>query len=264
MAGLGRAAPWAPLVFLCGALSLTLDGQVAGFPLLLASVPVAWVTGLWARPGSPDAYVRRVARILRESYDRIREATDKELKRAAVVTSEVAASEPSAKYLEARQDLLERLLEGDADTAERSGTLEQRTDAAIARRDALMTLKSSLRAGSHPDGYYEWLQNRIERRLDTARNVVEVADAVLAETREELTRVKVPSRWGGRHTALLSAFDGYRAAILAYYRAVESGDRSDGRRAVGDLGEWTRCLERARDANRQRLLSGGDSDAATG
>jgi hypothetical protein len=232
-------------------LVLVADGYTPlGAVLLVASVPVSWLTGMWMMPGSVDAYFVKISNVMNESAVNWRSENVWLRQRLGDITTKINHLEPPQKRL----DLHLRIL---ADVGSIGEILDDQSGKFVDRATRLVQPSQSLRRAyteldeSESDPGEQYLKEvvsllaRYRRCIDEsrARNVKWLRR--LVRRTEKLRR---PGSLADSHNDYLRILDSYISCMVAYYAAAQDSDTEAVRRAAATAEmAHTRFEDRSRD-----------------
>jgi hypothetical protein len=197
----------------------------AAVAVLFLAIGGLWLSGWWVRPGSADAYVRRVGRVLRDwsassrlTYGRF------EVARAAF-PSRLRHLSPPTRLIAEHQQLVELVDD------EHRLRLQPRhstwiRDVTTARRSTLQSV-DRLRAHARTDEevrYVDALARLFAERREQFAAAAADSERLAVVTAEKLERIDPPEQAQAEHQTLCQQLRGYVKAVRAWHEATQSAD----------------------------------------
>jgi len=230
----GGATRFLALGVVAVGLVLVADGYTPlGIILLVASVPVSWLTGMWMIPGSVDAYFVKMSHIMNDSAVNWRSDSFWLRQRLGDIATQITGLKPPQE----RIDLHGRIL---ADVGRIEEILDDKSVKFVDRATSMLQPSQSLRraytqleSDSDPGDHYakemESLLARYKRCVDEnrARNTKSLRH--LVKRAEQLRR---PDSLMDSHNDYLRFLDAYMSGMIAYYEATRDGDTKTVRAAA--------------------------------
>jgi hypothetical protein len=207
-------------VYLALALTCVVEESAAlGVVGLVLGVPVTWACGLWVVPRSEDAYVLDVSNVLQGWGTEVERAQGRHAAESAELATAVLDSLPESLQPELRQRLSDALHRKTVNAALTRDVLFTRLVSAHRQRVVLRATLAQIE--NEKDDRASEVTATVRRFLDERHAADhEYLDAVRQE-QVRLAGITPPPALRGSHDTLLQLCSRYRAAVAAYYEAIE-------------------------------------------
>jgi hypothetical protein len=215
-------------------LVLIADGYMPlGVILLVASVPVSWLTGMWMIPGSVDAYFVKMSNIMYDSAVNWHSDNFRQRQQLGGIATKIRRLKPPRKRL----DLHRRVLT-DVDRIEE--IMDDKTVKFVDRVVGLLEPSRSLRRAytelaSEGDPRERYVKEMVsllaqyKRRINESKTQNVKSLRRLARRAEKLRR---PGSLVDSHNGYLRVLDAYMSCMIDYYAVTQDSDTETVRRAA--------------------------------
>jgi hypothetical protein len=209
-----------------GIVLITDDYTAIGASLLVASVPVSWLTGMWMVPGSVDAYFVKMSSIMTEASTNLYSENVWLRRQLGDIATAVDRLEPSQTRVDVYRrivtdiGLIEEILDDKSiKFADRAVGLLRPS---LSLRSVLSELESEL---SEP--YVEPYVREMVSLLARYKHRVDESKERNAESLRRLVRraegVRRPGFLADRHRQYIQILNVYMSCMIAYYASTQDG-----------------------------------------
>ncbi len=203
---------------------LAVEGNVViGSLTLIASVPLTWVTGVWAVPGSADAYLGKITSIVNDCYTNLQYDSHRRREGLREIKREVQGLIPPQDRLEMHQAVLADISQIEVVLSDSTASFADRAVGVIEPSRALRRIGADFDSRS-TEAYIKILAEALERYRRLSDSSKGKSQQSLHRLQGRVSKLRPPKSLSKRHTQYLEVVNGYIAAMNAYCAMNETTD----------------------------------------
>ncbi len=247
------------LFVVAAALFELIEGDIAiGGGLGLIGIGASWLAGLWVVPGGTDAYLRKLAVIMRDAQTDLWFERYKRSEQLRATVAKVASLEPSERDAGTQGRILATMDQVEALIDDRTIPFADRADGIFEQSRLLYEICVALNHQTGP--YAELAAEALHEFRGAIVASMEESEELLRRHIDYVTKVRPPQSWRASHHELLSALTDHTTAVGRYYAAAQGDSREEVDKAIACVVATFGVLEgeRQKFVSAFRLLSRGD------
>jgi hypothetical protein len=195
---------------------LAVEGNIViGLLILFASVPLTWVTGIWAVPGSADAYLGKISDIVNDCYTNLQYDSHCRWEGLKDVRREVQGLTPPPDRLEMHQAVLADINQIEVVLSDSTVSFVDRAVGVIAPSRALRQIGADF-DGQSTETYVKILAKALERYRRLSDSSKDKNQQSLHRLQNRVSKLRPPKYLSKRHSEYLEVVNEYVSAMSAY------------------------------------------------
>ncbi len=206
-----------------GVLLVVEDEIVVGSAILVASVPITWLTGVWVVPGSSDSYFVKIANLVTDAHLNFEYDSDRQRKGLERIADEITNTTAPQHWLSIHRQIVADMRRIDEGLSDLSVSF---TDRAVSGFESARSLRRVRREfEDRPGDDYAREMTRLLDRYKAAASVrTRKKMQALHRFQARVNGLTPPSRLTERHEKYRELLGEYISAMDAYRTVVENDE----------------------------------------
>jgi hypothetical protein len=195
---------------------LVAEGNVViGSLTLVACVPLTWVTGVWAVPGSIDAYLGKITSIVNDCYTNLQYDSHHRREGLKEIKREAQGLIPPQDRLEMHQAVLADIGQIEVVLSDSTASFADRAVGVVESSRALRQIGADF-DGRPTEAYIKALTEVLERYRRLSDSSKGKNQQSLHRLQGRVSKLRPPKSLSKRHSQYLEVINGYISAMNAY------------------------------------------------
>ncbi len=196
---------------------------ILGAAVLVASVPVTWVTGVWVVPGSTDAYFSKIANIINDCHTNLQYGSYHGRKALGDICNSIEGLTTPQSWLETHKEVLAAMHQIDSVLSDRSAAFIDRAVGVIGPGRILQRIRSEFDSKS-AETYVRDMAEALDRYKSLADDNKDKSQRSLRRLQARINKLHPPRSLVESHQKYREVLDDYVASMNAYYVVSRDGD----------------------------------------